>query len=341
MSVPFVADHRRARENGGEKKGKVEDGRDLLWWGRFDDQRARKAGGWRPCMQSHASISGRFVDTVVRTCRLSGQLQEKSFSSKNLSFETSEAWPGGQSGIIEHCRKQTKFSHWGFTTESRSNTDMKAGESAKRAHVFAGLYSSVHSSVSFGGSGLLMTAPKHFEAFAVEPVRFKVRRRCDNCISLEWNLLVCCARYSACMTVGRNSFRMSNLRWNGGPTAMSAKSAFQILTGLTVQQRAKTFFGGTLGETFEAFAIESDLRLSRRKDLLLERLLKICCNNRRAGLVFGAGQFVCGARCNLQHDGWSKLNLNFTRSRESFATARSENRFWGEKLSPWSGQSAG
>ena len=60
-----------------------------------------------------------------------------------------------------------------------------ASESAKRAHVFTGLYSSVHSSVSFGGSGLLMTAPKHFEAFAVEPVRFKVRRRCDNCISLE------------------------------------------------------------------------------------------------------------------------------------------------------------
>ena len=45
--------------------------------------------------------------------------------------------------------------------------------------------------------------------------------------------------------------------------------------------------------------------------------------------------------CNMLHDGWSKLNLNFTRSRESFATARSENRFWGEKLSPWSGQSAG
>ena len=60
-----------------------------------------------------------------------------------------------------------------------------ASESAKRAHVFAGLYSSVHSSVSFGGSGLLMTAPKHFEGFAVEPVRFKVRRRCDNCISLQ------------------------------------------------------------------------------------------------------------------------------------------------------------
>ena len=60
-----------------------------------------------------------------------------------------------------------------------------ASESAKRAHVFAGLYSSVHCSVSFGGSGLLMTAAKHSEAFAVESVRFKVRRRCDNCISLE------------------------------------------------------------------------------------------------------------------------------------------------------------
>ena len=123
-----------------------------------------------------------------------------------------------------------------------------------------------------------------------------------------------------------------------GPTAMSAKSAFQILTGLTIQQRAKTFFGGTLGETFEAFAIESDLRLSRRKDR--ERLLKSCNNRQSSQFVCGA---VCGARCNLQHDhdGWSKLNLNFTRSRESFATARSENRFWGEKLSPWSGQSAG
>ena len=63
---------------------------------------------------------------------------------------------------------------------------------------------------------------------------------------------------------------------------MSAKSAFQILTGLTVQQRAKTFFGGTLGETFEAFAIESDLRLIRRKDL--ERLLKRIFNNRLVSL---------------------------------------------------------
>ena len=47
-------------------------------------------------------------------------------------------------------------------------------------------------------------------------------------------------------------------------------------------------FGGTLGETFEAFAIESDLRLSRRnlKDLhvVVERLFKIC-NNRLVSLV--------------------------------------------------------
>ena len=48
--------------------------------------------------------------------------------------------------------------------------------------------------------------------------------------------------------------------------------------GLTVQHRAKTFCGGTLDDTFEAFAIESDLRFSRRKDR--ERLLKIC-NNRQ------------------------------------------------------------
>ena len=115
------------------------------------------------------------------------------------------------------------------------------------------------------------------------------------------------------------------------PQQCPQKSAFQILTDLTVQQRAKTFFGGTLGETFEAFAIESDLRLSRRKDLA--RLLTRICNNRLVSLFAERG--------NLQHDGWSKLNLNFTRSRDSFATARSENRFWGEKLFPWSGQSAG
>ena len=60
-----------------------------------------------------------------------------------------------------------------------------------------------------------------------------------------------------------------------------------------VQQRAKTFFGGTLGETFEAFAIESDLRLSRRKDQ--ERLLNLkICNMQQS-----AGQFVCGAGCNV------------------------------------------
>ena len=56
LSVPFVADHGRARENGGEKKGKVEDGRDLLWWGRFDDQRARKAGGSVKAMHAVSCI---------------------------------------------------------------------------------------------------------------------------------------------------------------------------------------------------------------------------------------------------------------------------------------------
>ena len=114
-----------------------------------------------------------------------------------------------------------------------------------------------------------------------------------------------------------------------GPTAMSAKSAFQILTGLYSSVcRLSVRRIGTLGETFEAFAIESDLRLSRRKDP--ERLLKIC-NNRLVSLF---AERV--ATCNMLHDGWSRseLNLNFTRSRESFATARSENRFWGEKLSP-------
>ena len=89
--------------------------------------------------------------------------------------------------IIEHQAVGSKQS---FLTEAFDRVEHRyesgtASESAKRAQVFAGLYSSVHSSVSFGGSGLLLTAPKHFEAFAVEPVRFKVRRRCDNCISLE------------------------------------------------------------------------------------------------------------------------------------------------------------
>ena len=82
---------------------------------------------------------------------------------------------------------------------------------------------------------------------------------------------------------------------------MSAKSAFQILTGLHSSVWSSDFpFGGTLGETFEAFAIESDLRLSRRKDP--ERLLKIW-NNRLVAFDID-GQFVCEARCNLQHFAW-------------------------------------
>ena len=75
-------------------------------------------------------------------------------------------------------------------------------------------------------------------------------------------------------------------------------------------------FGGTLGETFEAFAIESDLRLSRRKDLLVERLFKIC-NNRLVSL------FAECVALNLQHVACgSKLNLNFTRSRDPAKASR-------------------
>ena len=52
-----------------------------------------------------------------------------------------------------------------------------------------------------------------------------------------------------------------------------------------VQQRAKTFFGGALGETFEAFAIESDLCLSRRAQ-------RTTLEDQQQ-----SSQFVCGARC--------------------------------------------
>ena len=338
LSNPFVANHRRARENGGEKKGKVEDGRNLLWWGRFDDQRARKAGGWRPCMQSHASISGRFVDTVVRTCRLSGQLQEKSFSSKNLSFETSEAWRGGQSDIIEHCWKQTKFSHWGFrpswTPIWKRNSERVRKESTR----FRGFVQQRAQLSFLRWLRATDDCPKTFWGF---------RRRARSLQSTPplWQLHQSRMK-STCLLCSLQRMHLDETHFEcptsdeSGPTAMSAKSAFQILTGLTVQQRAKTFFGGTLGETFEAFAIESDLRLSRCKDR--ERLLKICNNRQSSQFVCGAVCAECVATCNVHvHDGWSKLNLNFTRSRESFATARSENRFWGEKLSPWSGQSAG
>ena len=92
LSVPFVADHRRARENGGEKKGKVEDGRNLLWWGRFDDQRARNSeeaeGHACSLMHRYRAVSLTLLFELVDSA---ASLQEKSFSSKNLSFETSEA----------------------------------------------------------------------------------------------------------------------------------------------------------------------------------------------------------------------------------------------------------
>ena len=79
-----MANHGRARENGGEKKGKVEDGRDLLCGeDSTTNERERQEAEGHACSLMHRY---RAVDTVVRTCRLSGQLQEKSFSSKNLSF---------------------------------------------------------------------------------------------------------------------------------------------------------------------------------------------------------------------------------------------------------------
>ena len=90
-----------------------------------------------------------------------------------------------------------------------------ASESAKRAQVFAGLYSSVHTvhrrTVSFGGAawGLPDDCSETFWGFCrrARSLQSRLRRRCDNCISLEWSLLCCCARYSACMTVGQNSFQ--------------------------------------------------------------------------------------------------------------------------------------
>ena len=80
--------------------------------------------------------------------------------------------------------------------------------------------------------GYWWLAPKHFEAFAVEPVRCKVRRRCDNCISQEWSL------YLFVVLVTAHAWRLVETHFEfptsdkSGPTAMSAKSAFQILTGL-------------------------------------------------------------------------------------------------------------
>ena len=304
LSVPFVADHRRARANGGEK-GKVEDGRDLLWWGRFDDQRARNLeeaeGHACSLMHRYRAVT---VDTVVRTCRLSGQLQEKSFSSKNLSFETSEhdledTW----SDSIEHCRKQTKFSHWGFRPSRNRYESGTASESAKRAEVFAGLYSSVHSSefpsVASGywwlPRNILRLSPS--SPFAAKYAAAVTTASVQN----EVYLFVVLVTAHAWRLV---DWLISNFQppIKAAPQQCPQKAYFKF-HGF-VQQRAKTFFGGTLGETFEAFAIDSDQRLSRLKELP-ERLLKIC------NMQQSAGQFVCGGRCNLQHVAWRLTETEF------------------------------
>ena len=60
-----------------------------------------------------------------------------------------------------------------------------------------------------------------------------------------------------------------------------------------------------------------------------ERLLKTC--NNRVSLF---AEHVATCNCNMLHDGWSKLNLNFTRSRESFASARSPKIDFGDKKFP-------
>ena len=57
-----------------------------------------------------------------------------------------------------------------------------------------------------------------------------------------------------------------------------------------------------------------------------------------------SSQFVCGARCNLQHVAWRLIETEFefhAIPRKLLDRAISENRFWGEKFSPSSGQSAG
>ena len=211
-----------------------------------------------------------------------------------------------------------------------------ASESAKRAHVFASLYSSVHSSVSFGSSGLLMTAPKHFEAFAVEPVRFKVRRRCDNCISLEWSLPCLLCSLQRMHDGWTKLISKSNLRWKR-PHSNVRKKRISNSHGFDGTAACEDFLRRNAWRNFRGFRhrVWPTFEPPQRSRTTLEDLQQL---RQSSQFVCGA---VCGARCNLQHGGWLKLNLNFTRSRESFATARSENRFWGEKLSPWSGQSAG
>ena len=141
------------------------------------NERGRQEAEGHACSLMHRY---RAVDTVVRTCRLSGQLQEKSSSSTcRLSKLRKHDLEDNRISLSTVGSKQS-FLTEAFNRVKHRYESGTASESTKRAHVFAGLHSSVHSSVSFGGSGLLITAPKHFEAFAVELVRFKVRRRCDN-----------------------------------------------------------------------------------------------------------------------------------------------------------------
>ena len=177
-----MADHRRVRENGGEKKGKVETAEVYS----TTNERERQEAEGHACSLMHRyravslTVLFELVDSAASYKRSRSRSLLRIFLSKLRKHDLED----------NRISLSTVGSKQSFLTEAFDRVEHRyesgtASESAKRAHVFVGLYSSVHSSVSFGGSGLLMTAPKHFEAFAVEPVRFKVRRRCDNCISLE------------------------------------------------------------------------------------------------------------------------------------------------------------
>ena len=255
------------------------------------------------------------------------------FLSKLRKHDLEENWIS-----LSTVGSKQKFSHWGFRPNRTPIWRGTASESAKRAQVFAGLYSSVHTCSAPKNSFLRWLratddCPETFWGF---------RRRARSLQSTPplWQLHQSRMKSSLLFcSLQRMQDGWSKLISNFQPPIKAApqqcrqKAHFKFSRVCTAVCVEDFLFGETLGETFEAFAIESDLRLSRRKDL--ERLLKIC-NNRLVSLFA-----ECVATRNMLHDGWSKLNLNFTRSRESFATARSENRFWGEKLSPWSGQSAG
>ena len=79
----------------------------------------------------------RVVDTVVRTCRLSGQLQEKSFSSKNLSKLRKHDLEDNRISFSTVGSEANKVFSLRLSTES--NTDMKAEQRAspQRGHKFS------------------------------------------------------------------------------------------------------------------------------------------------------------------------------------------------------------